>query len=875
MASGFNSGANDPLAAARLALEEGELPAAARHVASALSEDPNRSEALSLLGDIITAAPDPLDLIPDDDLPTASGLKAIHAYILAEQGQIPEAVDILLDVITDRPDVLYIDWVLGWLQRPEVAGRLDRDRLAEFVGALIEQLPALTAPHAGGRETLTRMPLFIQLIRRTQPPDAHFLTVGVALLRRLGHLDEALKLAREAYELEPGMQTAGSLAATHAAREDLEQALKYYQAAIEHEPTDVSARLAMADLLVHHDRQAEARELFAEILERDPGQEVAEPSLYFLNFAEKGEESWRDKLLALAEQQPDNERAQWLAQRVTPYVGHLPDPIDVTARLQESESENNEKSVWLPYLEAPSNYLAYAWLGDLDLKVARIQKPDPRLPRCSVDYLLWKYDDLRPRVAVAPPTSQVPHSVGEIAAQPYQLDVWWAHARRLGNQLGPTQVDELLATMVYPPGAAHVEQAAMWVYRIQIAAAMVIAHVDEGWEDSVRRKVLLALASGPMDWTVDAALVTLAVLAREDEDAAAEVDRLFRQLRKSLPEEGTVCYYPALMWCSLRLPEVEEDEKTELRQQLRRWQDAREAEQHYRQALAHVEKGEIDPAIAELTETVELDPSSADAFRERAVLSLRRSDAKGAIADFTQAITLQPEMAAAHLGRGQAHLKLGRIDQAIHDFTEAVRLTPWDWQPWYRRGLAHAARKEHGQAVDDFTEVIRLSPELPDAYLQRAHALTQLGQYERAIGDHSEQIRLNPQSPLAYSSRGRLHLRQGNARGAVADFQKASELDPGNANAHSQLAWIWATCPDAAIRDGTRALDAARQACELTDWKKAHCLDALAAAYAESGRFDEAIQWTEKAVALALESEKPGYLERLDVYRHGQAWRER
>src|SRR5207249_4436225 len=105
------------------------------------------------------------------------------------QGRIPEAVDHLLGVVGARPDVLYIDWVLGWLQRPEAAGRLDTDKLAAFVGSLLEQLPALTAPHGGGRDTLARLPLFVQLVRRTQPADAHFLAVAVALLSRLGNLD--------------------------------------------------------------------------------------------------------------------------------------------------------------------------------------------------------------------------------------------------------------------------------------------------------------------------------------------------------------------------------------------------------------------------------------------------------------------------------------------------------------------------------------------------------------------------------------------------------------------------------------------------------------------------------------------------------------
>src|SRR5437764_563192 len=102
------------LAAARQALESDNLSAALRHVASALAMDPNRAEVLSVLDAIIAGADDPFRLLPEDDLPSTSAMRAVHAYLLADQGRLPEAIDELLGVIAERPDVLYIDWVLSW-----------------------------------------------------------------------------------------------------------------------------------------------------------------------------------------------------------------------------------------------------------------------------------------------------------------------------------------------------------------------------------------------------------------------------------------------------------------------------------------------------------------------------------------------------------------------------------------------------------------------------------------------------------------------------------------------------------------------------------------------------------------------------------------
>src|SRR5262249_21960133 len=148
-------------------------------------------------------------------------------------------------------------------------------------------------------------------------------------------------------------------------------------------------------------------------------------------------------------------------------------------------------------------------------------------------------------------------------------------------------------------------------------------------------------------WTVDAALVALSALARDEEDIAAEITSLFQNL-----SEGSehFSFYPALLWCSLRLPNLTEDERTALRQRLRHWQDDRAAQHHFRQAMAHADKGEVDKAIEELTQTVRLDPKKADAFQERALLSVRKGKAQDAVADFTQALQLQPESAAGYMG---------------------------------------------------------------------------------------------------------------------------------------------------------------------------------------------------------------------------------
>jgi len=88
-------------------------------------------------------------------------------------------------------------------------------------------------------------------------------------------------------------------------------------------------------------------------------------------------------------------------------------------------------------------------------------------------------------------------------------------------------------------------------------------------------------------------------------------------------------------------------------------------------------------------------------------------------------------------------------------------------------------------------------------------------------------------------------------------------------------AWLWATCPDAQLRDGKRAVQSAARACELTGWKDAGALDTLAAAYAEAGDFSKAIESQERAIKLFTDVtlRKVGEA-RLKLYRDGKPYRE-
>ena len=96
-------------------------------------------------------------------------------------------------------------------------------------------------------------------------------------------------------------------------------------------------------------------------------------------------------------------------------------------------------------------------------------------------------------------------------------------------------------------------------------------------------------------------------------------------------------------------------------------------------------------------------------------------------------------------------------------------------------------------------------------------------------------------------------------------YRKAAERN--NAWAQNALAWILATSPNPAIRDGTNALVLAEKAVATTTRKKAEYLDTLAAAYAETSQFEKAISTQQEAIELLeTEEKKNDYQARLKLY---------
>jgi tetratricopeptide (TPR) repeat protein len=167
------------------------------------------------------------------------------------------------------------------------------------------------------------------------------------------------------------------------------------------------------------------------------------------------------------------------------------------------------------------------------------------------------------------------------------------------------------------------------------------------------------------------------------------------------------------------------------------------------------------------------------------------------------------------------------------------------------RALLCSGRSE--DAVAFFRRAASAKPEKRIYGHNLALALLSAGRHEEAIAVCEAVLGQHPASASTLALLGDVLERSGRYAAARQAYRRSVRLAPGLVWPKHALAWMLATCPDATVRNGEAAVELALSVCRLTANASVRAWDALAAAYAECGRFEEAVAAAEMAVALADE----------------------
>ena len=211
-------------------------------------------------------------------------------------------------------------------------------------------------------------------------------------------------------------------------------------------------------------------------------------------------------------------------------------------------------------------------------------------------------------------------------------------------------------------------------------------------------------------------------------------------------------------------------------------------------------------------------------------------------------------------------------------FTRALTVTRNNDVALNNLGIIFLDKGQLDEAISKLQAAINLRPENAPAHDNLAKALLKKGQVTEAMVHYRKFLELEPANVEARNTLGTALIQQGHVREAIDQWQEALATQPENGNAASNLAWVFATCPADSIRDGARAVELAEKAFRISGGKIPMIHKVLAAAYAENGRFGDAIETAQRGAQLATSQGNPALAAELEsnvaLYQSGRPLRD-
>ena len=320
-------------------------------------------------------------------------------------------------------------------------------------------------------------------------------------------------------------------------------------------------------------------------------------------------------------------------------------------------------------------------------------------------------------------------------------------------------------------------------------------------------------------------------------------------------------------------------------------------------------ENKLDEALATIEEVKKLKPADGNAVILEGEIYRQQNRLEEALTSFDIATELAPQAPQPYQNRGEIFRQQGKYEEAIAQFNEVLKLQPGVLMTLLHRADAYMANKQFNEALADIEIVVEKQPSFVAAHRLRAEILTRLDrlseaidkmervsaampdqvdlktqlalyyvaatQPSKAIDAYSDILDLQPDNFSALQSRGDVFLSVGKHAEAISDFTRAIKLRPDDTTLLNNLAWVLATSPEDGLRDGEKALEYATKACELTNYNTPHILSTLAAALAETGDFEAAVERSQQAVDLKDPIHGEQLVKELESYQQGNPWREK
>ena len=255
-------------------------------------------------------------------------------------------------------------------------------------------------------------------------------------------------------------------------------------------------------------------------------------------------------------------------------------------------------------------------------------------------------------------------------------------------------------------------------------------------------------------------------------------------------------------------------------------------------------------------DTLRKNPESWMAHNNLGLVLAQQGKIHDAIRHYRGALRIRPMHSNALNNLGSALFRLGRIDKAIEMHRRALDESPGNAFARSNLGRALVEKGLIKEGIKELELALRLRPAFAGAHNNMGVALMGQGKLQDAIRHFSLAIKANSDSAESRNNLGAALAQLGRFREAIATLKEGVQRHPEDAPLAYTLAWQLSTAPRPEWRDGEAALRLMRKFTEKSGNRNPFVLNALAAAYAESGRFEEAVNAAREAASRADEAGK-------------------
>jgi tetratricopeptide (TPR) repeat protein len=306
--------------------------------------------------------------------------------------------------------------------------------------------------------------------------------------------------------------------------------------------------------------------------------------------------------------------------------------------------------------------------------------------------------------------------------------------------------------------------------------------------------------------------------------------------------------------------------------------DANGAATHRATGFVRAAEDRLEEAAQELRAALEIEPDSLATRARLGDVLARLQQFPEAEAELRAVLEQDPDdpFTLDHLSR--ILVTLERADEAEQLLRDAAERRPE--APWVRLqlGILLYTTNKDDQARQQLLKCLELSPDEVRASFFLGWLARRAGDTAEALRRWEEVVEKLPTFRDAHMALAQTAMQQRDFAAAERYLRNGLKQDPDVAGLANGLAWILATSPVESQRNGEEALRLAEKACKLTNHEQHTYIDTLATAYAELGRFDEAVKAAQDAVALAQkandEQSIAEYQERLKLYEQNTPYRD-